>query len=223
MYYPTRFAGLAFLASGYCPPLAGFDLKAVLAHQREHVGTELFGYWLYASPLSPSRVSHLTNAHGQLPRRRSREGDRRCPCELCSRVNREPPLTMSTIRPSQLESLLTLWYTSTPDLWKTVLAPSGQLEPWLKKDSKAPLASFVTQDVGRPSPSSLGLTHCLRLVPRRTKRACSQNGAKPAASAPRSSGTRSCPLTSWARTTSVRSLPPLPLPPPLSRLQFTRD
>ena len=46
MYYPTRFSGLFFLASGYCPPLAWFDLKTVLAHQREAIGAELFGYWL---------------------------------------------------------------------------------------------------------------------------------------------------------------------------------
>lgn len=62
MYYPTRFAGLAFLASGYCPPLAGFDLKAVLAHQREHVGTELFGYWLYA-PWTASSFATFPNDH----------------------------------------------------------------------------------------------------------------------------------------------------------------
>ncbi|TFK93585.1 alpha/beta-hydrolase [Polyporus arcularius HHB13444] len=105
MYYPTRFSGLVFLASGYCPPLAGFDLKVVLAHQREHVGAELFGYWLF---LSEDRAKGIVDAH--------------------------------------LESLLSLWYTSDPGLWKTVLAPSGQLEPWLKADKKAPLASYITKE-----------------------------------------------------------------------------
>ena len=49
MYYPTRFEAFAFLASGYCPPLAGFDLKVVLDHQKKLTGSELFGYWLYVS------------------------------------------------------------------------------------------------------------------------------------------------------------------------------
>ena len=59
MYYPTRFAGLAFLASGYCPPLAGLDLKTVLKTQREAVGTELFGYWLYAHCNNPQTRREL--------------------------------------------------------------------------------------------------------------------------------------------------------------------
>ena len=46
----------------------------------------------------------------------------------------------------QLEALLSLWYTSDADLWKTILAPSGKLEPWLKAGSKAPLGSFVTKE-----------------------------------------------------------------------------
>lgn len=49
MYYPTRFAAFAFLASGYCPPLPAFDLKVVLDNQKNLAGSELFGYWLYAS------------------------------------------------------------------------------------------------------------------------------------------------------------------------------
>ena len=40
MYYPARFAGFAFLASGYCPPLPGFDLKVVLEHQQQYLYNE---------------------------------------------------------------------------------------------------------------------------------------------------------------------------------------
>ncbi|TBU32927.1 alpha/beta-hydrolase [Dichomitus squalens] len=105
MYYPTRFVAFAFLASGYCPPLAGFDLKVVLDHQKKLAGSELFGYWLF---LAEDSAKGVVDAN--------------------------------------LESLLTLWYTSDPDLWRKVLAPTGQLEPWLNAGKQAPLAPFVSAE-----------------------------------------------------------------------------
>ncbi|PIL37011.1 hypothetical protein GSI_00703 [Ganoderma sinense ZZ0214-1] len=105
MYYPTRFAAFAFLASGYCPPLPGFDLKVVLDNQKNLAGSELFGYWLY---LAEDSAKSIVDAN--------------------------------------FESLLTLWYTSDPKLWKTVLAPPGKLETWLRAGKKAPLASFISSE-----------------------------------------------------------------------------
>ncbi|KAI0772090.1 alpha/beta-hydrolase [Trametes elegans] len=47
---------------------------------------------------------------------------------------------------AHLESMLNIWYTSDPALWKTVLSPAGALKAWLQADKKAPLASFISPE-----------------------------------------------------------------------------
>ncbi|KAI0368116.1 alpha/beta-hydrolase [Pilatotrama ljubarskyi] len=59
-YYPQRFAAFAFLAGGYYPLLAGFDVNTALAFNQEHFQSELFGYWLF---LAEDGAKDVVNAH----------------------------------------------------------------------------------------------------------------------------------------------------------------
>ncbi|KAL7282296.1 hypothetical protein ACG7TL_003766 [Trametes sanguinea] len=104
-YYPQRFKAFAFLAGGYYPLLAGFDMATALAFNKQNFQSELFGYWLF---LAEDGAKKVVDAH--------------------------------------LESLLSIWYTADPSLWKTVLAPTGGLKSWLLADKKAPLAPFMTSE-----------------------------------------------------------------------------
>ncbi|KAH9894458.1 alpha/beta-hydrolase [Cubamyces lactineus] len=104
-YHPQRFVAFAFLAGGYYPLLAGFDVAAALAFNKQNFQSELFGYWVF---LAEDGAKNVVDAH--------------------------------------LESLLSIWYTSDPTLWKTVLSPTGALKAWLQADKKAPLASYITPE-----------------------------------------------------------------------------
>ncbi|KAI0824771.1 alpha/beta-hydrolase [Trametes gibbosa] len=59
-YYPERFAGFAFLAGGYYPLLAGFDVKTALAFNMQNFKSELFGYWMF---LAEDGAKDVVNNH----------------------------------------------------------------------------------------------------------------------------------------------------------------
>ncbi|KAK2760108.1 hypothetical protein FQN53_007948 [Emmonsiellopsis sp. PD_33] len=48
-----------------------------------------------------------------------------------------------------MDSFFSLFYPADPDLWVEHLGPTGALEAWLRSDRKAPLAPFITEEVGR--------------------------------------------------------------------------
>ncbi|CDO71355.1 hypothetical protein BN946_scf184908.g113 [Trametes cinnabarina] len=59
-YYPQRFKAFAFLAGGYYPLLAGFDIATALAFNKQHFQSELFGYWLF---LAEDGAKKVADAH----------------------------------------------------------------------------------------------------------------------------------------------------------------
>ncbi|KAK1142118.1 hypothetical protein N8T08_008202 [Aspergillus melleus] len=44
------------------------------------------------------------------------------------------------------ESFFTLFYPDDPELWITHVGPTGAMEAWLRSDSRAPLASWITEE-----------------------------------------------------------------------------
>ncbi|KAI9001416.1 alpha/beta-hydrolase [Trametes punicea] len=59
-YYPQRFAAFAFLAGGYYPLLAGFDIATALAFNQQNFQSELFGYWVF---LAEEGAKNVVDAH----------------------------------------------------------------------------------------------------------------------------------------------------------------
>lgn len=57
---------------------------------------------------------------------------------------------MLTAGPEQIDSFLSIAFTSDPELWKTDFAPPGKLKEWLLADRKGHLASYMTDKVRTP-------------------------------------------------------------------------
>ena len=43
--HPERIIAIAFLAAGYIPPSPEYDYEQALAHMKQLVGSDVFGYW----------------------------------------------------------------------------------------------------------------------------------------------------------------------------------
>jgi soluble epoxide hydrolase/lipid-phosphate phosphatase len=64
-YHPDRFLGYAFLDIGYRAPGGRFNLAAVNAFTKQHVGYELSGYWTFFERPDASQVlkDHVSVCH----------------------------------------------------------------------------------------------------------------------------------------------------------------
>jgi hypothetical protein len=59
-FYPSRFAGFAFLAFGYMVPNPEFEVDKFYGAMKEIVGYDCFGYWQCVSIISASIEPDLT-------------------------------------------------------------------------------------------------------------------------------------------------------------------